>query len=95
MIPSVHLKLPLVAKVGVLLDSKTKVKYTADGENKITKQKENFEINTLRYGAYMRLGYGGFSAYAYYGLSDVFRKEKGPMDTTMFPITFGLSLALF
>lgn len=93
--PKRSLKIALGGKVGVLLDSKTKVKYTADGENKIIKQKENFELNTLRYGAYMRLGYGGFSAYAYYGLSDLFRKEKGPMDTTMFPITFGLSLALF
>jgi len=93
--PKRSFKIAIGGKVGVLIDSKTKVKYTAGGENKITKQKENFEINTLRYGAHMRLGYGGFSAYAYYGLSDIFRKEKGPMDTTMFPITFGLSLALF
>mgnify|MGYP000527761402 CR=1 FL=1 len=75
--------------------SKTKVKYSEFGENKKTKQKEKFEMSTIRYGAYAKLGYGGFSAYCYYGLSDLFNKDKGPMGTTMYPITFGLSLALF
>jgi len=71
------------------------VKYTQDGETKTTKQKENYELNILRYGAYAKLGFGGFSAFYYFGLSDLFNKDKGPLDTTMYPMTFGLSLALF
>jgi len=89
------LKITIGGKVGFLFDSKTKVKYSEFGENKKTKQKEKFEMSTIRYGAYAKLGYGGFSAYCYYGLSDLFNKDKGPMGTTMYPITFGLSLALF
>lgn len=93
--PKRSFKVALGGKFGVLFDSKTKVKYNDDGETKITKQKEKFELNTIRYGAYLRLGFGGFSAYTYWSISDTFRKDNGPMNTTMRPITFGLSLALF
>ncbi len=93
--PKRSFKVALGGKVGFLFDSKTKVKYVSNSETKTTKQKENFELNQIRYGTYLRLGFGGFSAYGYYGLSDLFRKDKGPMNTTMYPITFGLSLALF
>ncbi len=93
--PKSSLKVTLGGKVGFLFGSKTKVKYTEDGETKKTKQKEKFELNTIRYGAYAKIGYGGFSAYCYYSLSDLFIKDKGPMGTTMYPLTFGFSLALF
>lgn len=93
--PKSSLKVSLGGKVGFLIDNKTKVKYTQNGETKITKQKENFDLSTIRYGAYARIGFGGFSAYYYYSISDVFKKDKGPMSTTMYPMTFGLSLALF
>jgi hypothetical protein len=93
--PKRSLKIAIGGKVGFLIDSKTKIKYTEDSESKIVKQKENFELSQLRYGAYMKLGFGGFSAFGYYSLSDTFKKDKGPMDTTMYPFTFGFSLALF
>lgn len=93
--PKSSFKITLGAKVGFLIDSKTKVKYRADGETKITKQKENYQLAPIRYGAYTKIGFGGFSAFYYYSLSDLFRKNKGPMATTMYPMTFGLSLALF
>lgn len=93
--PKRSFKVAVGGKVGFLIDGKTKVKYNSFGENKVSKQKENFEMSSIRYGAYMRLGFGGFSAYGYYGLSDLFKKDKGPMDTTMYPFTFGVSLALF
>ena len=89
------IKITVGGKVGFLFDSKTKVKYTEDGETKKTKQKEKFELSTFRYGVYGKVGYGGFSAFYYYSISDLFNKDKGPMGTTMYPMTFGLSLALF
>ncbi|MDZ7608906.1 MAG: outer membrane beta-barrel protein [Cyclobacteriaceae bacterium] len=93
--PKSSIKVTLGGKFGVLFDSKTKVKYEADGEKKTDKDKQSFELNTLRYGTYVKLGVGGFSAYYYYSISEVFKKDKGPMGTTMYPMTFGLSLALF
>jgi len=93
--PKSSFTITIGGKVGVLFDGKTKVKYNQDGENKTTKQKENYELSTLRYGVYGKLGIGGFSAFYYYSLSDTFKKEKGPMSTTMYPMTIGLSLALF
>jgi hypothetical protein len=93
--PKRSFKVAVGGKVGFLIDGKTKVKYNSDGENKVRKQKENFEMSSIRYGAYMRVGFGGFSAYGYYSLSDLFKKDKGPMATTMYPLTFGFSLALF
>ena len=93
--PKRSLTVTLGGKVGYLFDSKTKVKYDEDGETKKTKQKEKFELSSLRYGAYAKVGFGGFTAFYYYSLSDLFKKDKGPMGTTMYPMTFGLSLALF
>ena len=93
--PKRSLTVTLGGKVGYLFDSKTKVKYAEDGETKKTKQKERFELSSLRYGAYAKVGFGGFTAFYYYSLSDLFKKDKGPMGTTMYPMTFGLSLALF
>lgn len=93
--PKSSLKVIVGAKVGYMFDSKTKIKYQENGENKITKQKEKWQLNNIRYGVYGRIGFGGFSAFYYYSLSDLFTKDKGPMGTTMYPMTFGLSLALF
>ena len=95
--PKRSVKIAIGGKVGFLFDSKTKVKYTdrIDGDKKISKQKESWQLNTIRYGAHMRLGYGAFSLWGYYGLSDLFKKDEGPQATTMYPITFGVSLALF
>lgn len=83
------------AKIGFLIDSKTKIKYVENGENKITKQKENFYLAELRYGIYGKIGYGSFTAYYYYSLSPLFQSNKGPSKTTAAPMTFGISLALF
>ena len=89
------IKITLGGKVGYLFDSKTKIKYSKDGETKKTKQKEDWQLNSIRYGVYGKVGIGGFSMYCYYSLSDLFKTDKGPMATTMYPLTFGLSLALF
>lgn len=93
--PKRSFKIAIGGKVGVMIDSKTKVKYNADGESKTTKQKEKFELSSIRYGAYARIGFGGLSAFYYYSISDLFKKDKGPMATTMYPMTFGISIALF
>ncbi len=93
--PKRSFKITVGGKVGFLFDSKTKIKYKEGGETKKTKQKENFNLTSIRYGAYTKIGFGGFGFFYYYSISDMFKKNKGPMDTTTYPMTIGLSLALF
>jgi len=82
-------------KVGFLFDSKTKVKYSETGENKIAKQKEGLNLEQIRYGVYGKLGYGPIGAYYYYSFSQLFKKDQGPEGTQANPMMFGLYFALF
>jgi len=93
--PKHSFKITMGGKFGVLFDSKTKIKYKEDGESKTDKHKEGYELNPIRYGVYTKIGFGGLNAYYYYSISEVFKKGQGPLDTTMYPMTFGLTLALF
>ena len=93
--PKRSFKVILGAKIGYLIDSKTKIKYQDMGETKITKQKEGFNLSELRYGIYGKVGYGSFTAFYYYSLSPLFQSNKGPSRTTAAPMIFGISLALF
>ncbi len=93
--PKRSVKITIGGKFGYLIDGKTKVKYTQDGQTKKIKQKEDFELNHIRYGAYGKFGYGNFSLFYYYSISDLFQKNKGPYQTTTSPMMFGISLGLF
>lgn len=78
-------------KGGILLQSKTKVKYSD-----ITyKEKRDFNIQTFRYGAFGKFGFGSFNLYYYYSLSQMFESGKGPDETETFPMQVGISFALF
>ncbi len=50
------------------------------------------DINPLRYGVTLRVGYKMFNAYVYYGLSTLFKDKYGP---EMSPVSFGLSFIPF
>jgi hypothetical protein len=82
-------------KIGYLIDSKTKIKYQENGETKITKQKEGWNLAQLRYGVYGKIGYGAFTAFYYYSLTPLFQTNKGPSRTETNAMIFGVSLALF
>ncbi|HRZ75774.1 MAG TPA: outer membrane beta-barrel protein [Bacteroidales bacterium] len=49
-------------------------------------------IEKLRYGALLRLGYKWFNLYGYYSLSRVFEDGKGP---ELYPVSVGISLVPF
>jgi len=49
-------------------------------------------IETLRYGATVRLGWHWINLYGYYSLSNVFEKDKGP---ELYPISVGISIYPF
>jgi hypothetical protein len=91
-------KMSLGFKFGVLYDSFTKVKYREDGETKKLKDKQNFNLNPIRYGVLFRIGAGSFSAYANYTISPLFKDGKGPdgpLGSKINNFTVGLTLAAF
>lgn len=82
-------------KLGYLINAHTKYKGndlnggTDDVKFKTFKIKN---IEPLRYGAIVRLGYSYFNVFAYYSLSKVFKINKGP---EMYPISVGLCITPF
>lgn len=53
---------------------------------------DNDNVNKLHYGLTARIGYKFINLYAYYGMSDLFDKNKGP---EMAPISVGISVTPF
>jgi Outer membrane protein beta-barrel domain len=85
-------KLAAGFKVGFLLASKWKYKgenFDNSGENIKTKDFNVANLNKIRYGVYLRGGYGMFNVFCYYSISSLFQKDKGPQ---MHPLTFGLAI---
>jgi len=82
-------------RVGFLFESHTKVNYTDGGEDITLKSKQNFGLSSFRYGFYSKLGVGSFNIFGYYNATPVFKENKGPDQTTMNTLTFGISLSGF
>ena len=82
-------------KVGVLYSSFTKFKYEDSlGDNHMVKNRANYGLNRFRYGVQARVGFGGFSLFGYYELSDKFETPPaGGEDTNN--LTFGIALTGF
>jgi hypothetical protein len=87
-------KIALGFKAGILASAHTKIKYKDDGA-KIVKRKEDFNLERFRYGVYGRVGYGIFSLYGYYSLSNLFQDGKAPEARSIVPYTIGISIAAF
>jgi hypothetical protein len=79
-------------RVSVLMESHTKVKYTANGLNGIFKDKQLHGLNQFRYGIYTRVGIGNFNFFGFYNLSPYFAPNRGPAATNMNTMTIGISL---
>lgn len=65
---------------GWMYDSFIKVKYKDDGQVKKLKDKQEWGLTQIRYGAYGRIGIGGFNIFGFYNLTPLFRKDMGPYD---------------
>ncbi len=81
-------------RVGVLIESHTKIKYSEAGinGNAIYKDKQQHGLNPFRYSAYTRIGIGNFNFFWFYNFSPYFATGKGPDLTTMNTMTIGISL---
>lgn len=75
-------------EVGFLLNGKVKQVSKANGKEKF---KDDYNLEPFRYGANIRVGYGGAGLFFKYYLNDVFAKGEGPADykNLNFGITFG------
>lgn len=97
--PARSFKVSVGGRIGYLYDAFTKIKYKADGETKQIKDKQNFNLNRLRYGVSAKIGFGNFALFGYYNLSTLFKEGEGmytggqPVDFNTF--TAGISLSSF
>jgi opacity protein-like surface antigen len=74
----------------VKLGSHTKVVYHNDGKQK-DKNRDDFNLNVLRYGVTARAGYEMVQVYGTCWLSPMFEKGKGPV---VYPFEIGLALTI-
>jgi hypothetical protein len=85
----------LGGKIGFNFDAKTKIKYQEFGRTKTYKDKFNFNVNSVRYGAIGRIGVGPINFWVYYSGSKLFRGNKAFNFENPSMWSFGLSLATF
>ncbi|MCH8318848.1 MAG: PorT family protein [Bacteroidetes bacterium] len=86
-------KIAIGGKIGYLINSHTKFKgedyLNINGGSELRHKILNIKnIAKVRYGATARIGYGNVYLFAYYSLSTVFEKDKGPKAT---PFSAGLT----
>lgn len=74
----------------VKLGSYTKVVYYSDGKQK-EKLKDDFSLNTLRWGATGRIGYEFFQVYGTCYFTSLFEKGKGPQ---LYPFEVGVAFTI-
>lgn len=82
---------------GLRINSHTKVKGEENDRKYTNKMKDDFGLNTFRYGVTARIGFRGASLYYKRYLSNTFGSGAMPQNSTFNPTmsTIGLSIALF
>lgn len=80
-------------KIGYLLDAKTKYKGDReDGLEVIIKERPVKNVERWQFGPVIRVGYDWFNVMAYYSVTQIFRKGKGP---DVSPISVGITFMPF
>ncbi|MEO5977922.1 MAG: hypothetical protein ABIS36_10675 [Chryseolinea sp.] len=97
--PTRSVKIGVGGRIGYLLDSYGKVKYTENSEVKKIKDKQDFNLNKIRYGLSAHISFGNFSFFGYYNLSPLFQAGKGlqtnNVSNDFSTATVGISLSSF
>lgn len=94
-------KVAIGGRIGVLVNQKTKFKYTttedAGGNSQDMKVKyhQNYDINRFRYGTTLRVGIGFFNLFYYHNFSQLFSSDSGPDDTKVSNYSLGLTISGF
>ncbi len=84
-------KVAVGMKVGTLLSAHTKGKRTYNSKPIIEKVNTKRYLETWRYAATARIGYGNFSVFGAYNLNGLFRTNAGPSDLR--PYSIGICLS--
>lgn len=85
------IKVAVGLKVGTLLSSHTKSKQTLNSKPIVEKVSTKRFIEAYRYSVTGRIGYGNFSLYGSYSLSNVFKANQGPENIR--PFQLGLCIS--
>lgn len=86
----IHLSAGVIG--GVKIASNTKIKYEIGGQKSKEKEKGDYNLSPLRYGATVRLGYRAINLYANYYFTPLFGEGEGP---ELYPFSIGLCLIPF
>lgn len=93
--PNRSFRIALFGRAGFLFDSGNKIKYSDDGENRVMKNKQRFNLSPIRYSAGLKFGIGAFQVFGYYNFNPLWEAGRGPDQTEARSYTIGLSLAAF
>lgn len=80
-------------KLGYLLDAKTKYKGDLEnGTQVILKSRDVAQVDKFRFGPTVRFGYDWFQLSAFYSVTHIFEKDRGP---DVYPISLGITFMPF
>ncbi len=77
---------------GLLVGSHIKQKVEIAGETSKIKDFGDYNLNPIRYGLRVAIGYGNFNLFADYYASTLFKDKKGP---TLYPVNVGITMVGF
>lgn len=63
---------------GYRIDSYSKLVYTENGDRERNRERSNFYLNNVRYGARLQVGYRGTDLFVNYDLNELFITNRGP-----------------
>jgi hypothetical protein len=69
--------------------NKLKQEYNVNGQDFERKLKDDYNINPFRVSATARVGFGNYTLFANYGLTEMFKENRGPK---VYPFSAGLSI---
>lgn len=87
---NVHLTCGVVGKY--LLNSKTKQILEKNGDEFTFRRKDGYNLSPFQLNAYASVGYRNFTVFAQYGLTELFKANKGPQ---VYPFAVGVRLLSF
>ena len=85
----------LGAKIGFLLSGTSKVVYNVDTETHKIKEKHPFSLTRFRYGAYLRVGGGGFNVFLSYMITPLYKPGEGHLGLDPNMMSAGISMNVF
>ncbi len=94
--PENGLRIAIGGKVGYRIRSQVKFSFLEEDVSKTYTFNEGFDLNQLRYGAYARIGFGGWNIFYYQTLSPLWQDLDAPAGAAgMYQFTIGTSISLF